>query len=139
MDLAKPLPKQFKPRRKPAIDKWPYPGESSGSEFMVANVTEPGPNDTKFRPGESQFAKRGRKRYAVRQLLESKEVLMQDILSKDTTPSARAQLVRALVAADEQIMARKGIPTPRPVEVERKPKRSGSVPAIVPMPAKKAS
>ena len=80
---------------------------------------EDGLEESGLCPGNNEYHERGRTRYAIRQLLEAKDLVMETIRA---LPPARAALVNALVNADKQIMARRGIPTPKPSEAKVKAK-----------------
>lgn len=63
---------------------------------------------------------------------------MKDIASAGTTPTARAQLARALVAVQEEKRIQRMRPAPKPIDVSRERKRQSAsrdlAPCYVPLP-----
>lgn len=68
-------------------------------------------------------AKRGQTRAKIAELLDLQDRIYAAALDPETTPAALAQLARAWVNADEQVMVRRGQPVPKPADVQRRPSR----------------
>lgn len=87
------------------------------SDGLVMSESVSGQKQSCFGPQSGATLAKGKARYAIKQLLEAKDLVMETIRAM---PPARAALVNALVNADKQIMARKGIATPKPTDVHPK-------------------